>query len=245
MPSNSTLIGVLLCDHIDEELRPIAGGDLDAMFSALLHRVDPSVELRFYDAIGRELPESPAECDGYLLTGSHHSAYEDLPWIKELSNFIRAAHAEDTRMVGLCFGHQVIAQALGGRVEKAAQWTTGVQTLELDPQPWFEGGTTVLLAMHEDVVTALPAGACVIGSGTTADVPAYLIGETVLGIQYHPEFTADFVEALILRRVDRIGREASEAALASLQTQTAWESTMISILRFLRDEKQPRRETSA
>jgi GMP synthase-like glutamine amidotransferase len=239
------MLGILICDHVDEELRPIAGGDLDEMFKALLLRVDPSVELRFYDAIGRELPQSAAECDGYILTGSHHSAYEDLPWIEELSGFIRSAHAEGVRMVGLCFGHQLIAQALGGRVEKAAQWTAGVQTLELEAQPWFEGGTTALLAMHEDVVTALPAGARIIGSGTTADIPAYLIGETVLGIQYHPEFTRNFVEALILRRVDRIGREASEAALVSLQTQTAWESTMISILRFLRDEKRPGHEVTA
>lgn len=228
---------MLLCDRIDEELRSIVGGDLDEMLSALLLTVDPSIELRFYDAIGRELPKTPAECDAYLVTGSHHSVYEGLLWIEELSDFIRSAHAEDVRMVGLYFGHQLIAQALGGRVEQAERWTAGVQTLELEAQPWFEGGTTALLAMHKDVVTSLPTGACVIGSGTTADIPAYLIGKTALGIQYHPEFTPEFIEALIMRRVDLIGQEASEAALATLQTQTARESTLALILRFLRDEK--------
>jgi GMP synthase-like glutamine amidotransferase len=244
MPADRTRIGVLICDHIDEDLRSFAGGDMDELFLSALLDADPDLDVRFYDAVGGELPQSPTDCDGYILTGSHHSAYEDLQWIEDLSEFIRSAHQQDKRMVGLCFGHQLLAQALGGRVEKAPRWTTGVQLLELSEQPWFKGGPTPLLAIHQDVVTALPTDSCVIGHGTTADIPAYRIGDNVLGLQYHPEFKPEFIEELILRRVDLIGQEASEAALATLRTQTARKSTMDSILRFLRDEKKSDQDAS-
>ncbi|MEA3020148.1 MAG: hypothetical protein QOI47_1672, partial [Actinomycetota bacterium] len=94
-------IGLLECDHVDDRYTSI-GGDYFDMFATLL----PSVDLVRYDAIHGELPTSPDECDGWVATGSRHSAYEDLPWIRRLGSFVTDARSAQVPFVGICFGHQ-------------------------------------------------------------------------------------------------------------------------------------------
>lgn len=197
-------IGLLECDHVDERYTSI-GGDYFDMFEALL----PGLDLVRYDAINGRLPTSPDECDGWVATGSRHSAYEDLDWIKRLGACVRDTHHANVPFVGICFGHQVLAHFTGGRTEKAAAWGVGAHDT-------ISGPKARLLYMHQDQVVALPDDAVVLGGTDHCPNGIIRIGETMLGIQAHPEFPGEYIEALLVAREERIGHDVVEAALASL-----------------------------
>ena len=202
-------VGLLLCDHVDDRFRSIAG-DYDDMFAALL----PDLDLVAYDAIGGDLPKRADGCDGWLLTGSRFSAYDDEPWIAALAGFVRELHASRAPTVGICFGHQLLAHALGGRVEKAATgWGVGAHAIALDAACWR------LLFMHQDQVVALPDGAQVLGSADHCPVAVLQVGSAI-GVQAHPEFSVDYERALLDARAEGIGTEAVAAARASLEEPT-------------------------
>jgi GMP synthase-like glutamine amidotransferase len=207
-------IGLLLCDHVDDRYRDVTAGDYDDMFIALLsHGTDDDIEFVSYDVIGGTLPESVRECDGWLITGSRFSAYDDEPWIQELCGFVRDLHAAAAPTVGICFGHQVIAHALGGRVEKAARgW--GVGAIQVDGA--LAGR---LLFMHQDQVTKLPDAAQLVGSADHCPIAAFSCG-SILAMQGHPEFTVAYERALLEARELRIGADVTAAGLASLDQPT-------------------------
>lgn len=195
-------IGLLICDHFDPELLGATGGDYDVLYGGFLQAADPTLEIIPYDVVNGVLPAEPDECDGWVITGSRYDAFADTPWIENLRAFVRRVHEHEARMAGICFGHQVIAEALGGQVERAGAWKVGPHPFRMAPQPWFEGGELAISSMHRDVVTRLPEGATVIANGTTAAIPAYLVGSHILGIQGHPEYDETIVEALVGARED-------------------------------------------
>lgn len=197
-----TRVGVLECDHVDGRYRSICGDYLD-MFAALL-----DLDLVPYDVVNGALPVSVGECDVWLATGSRFSVYDAEPWIARASEFVRDIHAAGSPLVGVCFGHQLLAHALGGRVEHRG-WNVGAIDTHLDEQD------LVLLYMHHDQVTALPDGARVAGSHPSCDVAAFEVG-TSRGIQAHPEFSPAYIEALLDDRAERIGRETVTRAKVSL-----------------------------
>lgn len=206
------LIGLLECDHVDERFREAAGGDYLDLFSRLFGAEVPELELRPFDVIGGELPDAPEDCDGWICTGSRHSAYDDLPWIAGLQAFIRRIAASDRPYVGICFGHQVLAQALGGRVERATSgWGAGVRPVAL-----ADGTVLRLHFMHQDQVVAVPPGAEVLGSAEHCRIAVLAMGERMLGLQAHPEFTDAYSAALLVDRELRIGAEATADATATL-----------------------------
>lgn len=231
------MIGVLVCGRFDGIPLQVAGGDYDSVYQKIFSAADPKVELRFYYVIDGDLPESPDECDGWVIGGSRTSANSGEPWLEGLVDFIRDAAAAGSRMVGLCFGHQVIAYALGGKVGRASAWTSSVQPLVLEQLPWFPGGAMPLQAMHEDIVTQLPDGGRVVGSGTTCDIPAYVINGQIFGIQYHPEIDAELAAALIDRLGEGLTPEERSESLESLETPTDQLKMADWILRFLRDDR--------
>jgi GMP synthase-like glutamine amidotransferase len=145
-----------------------------------------------------------------VATGSRHSAYEDLPWIRRLGSFVTDARSAQAPFVGICFGHQVLAHFTGGRTEKAATgWGAGAHDITAGPR-------ARLLYMHRDQVVALPGDAEVVAGTDHCPNAVIRIGERVLGIQAHPEFPGEYVEALLRAREERIGHAAVEVALASL-----------------------------
>ena len=216
-------IGLLQCDHIAEPFQHIIR-DYPERFRDLFARYAPEIELVVYDVCHGQLPAAVDECAGYLTTGSKYSVYDDIDWIHALADFVRSLHESRQKLVGICFGHQMIAHALGGSVAKSDHgWGIGskpVQLLKLKPWMQPEKSAYQLLLSHQDQVQSLPEEAEIIGSNEHCPISMFTIGEHFLGIQAHPEFTAPYAEALMDSRVERIGMPAISAAKETLQTPT-------------------------
>ena len=195
-------IGLLECDHVDDRYASI-GGDYGDMFERLL----PAVDLVRYDVINGEVPEKPEECEGWVATGSRHSAYEDIEWIRQTGAFVEQLHVAQAPFVGICFGHQLLAHFTGGRTAKAAEWGVGAHDLSTGER---------LLYMHQDQVVELPPDGVLVASTDHCRNGVIRVGETMLGIQAHPEFRGEYVEALLHAREERIGHDLVEQAIASL-----------------------------
>ena len=193
-------IGILQTGHAPDELRP-EQGDYDALFARLL--AGQGFEFKTYNVVDMVFPASSADCDGWLITGSKHGVYEDHAFIAPLERLIREIHAADIPLVGICFGHQIIAQALGGQVEKfRGGWSVGRREYD------WQGRTLALNAWHQDQVVTLPQDAKVLASNDFCAYAALAYGDHVLTVQPHPEFDARFVEGLAIHRGPGVVPEA-------------------------------------
>lgn len=202
-------IGILETGHAPDVLRPELG-DYSDLFERLLD--GHGFAFRRYDAEAMVFPQNIDECDGWLITGSKHGAYEGHPFIAPLEKLIREIHAAKMPLVGVCFGHQIIAQALGGRVEKfAGGWSIGRQPYH------FEGREIALNAWHQDQVVERPEGARIIASNDFCAHAGLAWGDHVFTIQPHPEFGARFIEGLATTRaIGVVPQEQIDHALANL-----------------------------
>ena len=216
-------VGLLQCDHVAERFAHIAG-DYPAMFGALFEQYAPDITLMNFAVCDDEWPENTGDCAAYLCTGSRFSVYDDVPWIHRLKDFVRELQAANKPFVGICFGHQMLAEALGGRVAKAESgWGVGVHALEVSQtENWMQPPQTVcrLQYMHQDQVLELPTGSVVLGGSAHCPVGMFRVGQTMLGIQAHPEFPVAYSAALLHDRRTRIGDACTQTALESLQQST-------------------------
>jgi GMP synthase-like glutamine amidotransferase len=213
------ILGIINCDENRGELA--AFGDYPRMFAELFRRADPQTKIRAFDARRGKYPANIGDCDGYVISGSRHSANDDLPWIAPLKQFVRRAYRARTPIVGICFGHQIAAAALGGRVVKwPGGWGVGMQQWRiLRDEKWLKSApkNLRLLASHQDQVSVLPRGAKRIAASDFCPNAMFAVGGRVLGVQGHPEFSRDFCEAIInLRRKNVLSPGERKAALASL-----------------------------
>lgn len=182
-------IGILKCGQSPEIIRG-ALGDYDTMFQRML--AGRGFDFASYHVEGMEFPASIHDADGWLLTGSRHGAYEDHAFIPPLEQFIRDAFAAHVPLVGICFGHQIIAQALGGKVEKyAGGWSVGAQDYDFGGQP------VTLNAWHQDQVTRRPEGAQIAATNGFCENAALVYDDRAFTVQAHPEFGDDFIQGLI------------------------------------------------
>ncbi len=185
-------IGILQTGHAPDVLLRTKG-DFTNMFQTLLAGAGFTYDT--YNVVDMDFPDGAGAADGWLITGSKHGAYEDHAFIPPLEDLIRAIYAARVPLIGVCFGHQIIAQALGGTVEKfSGGWATGHQEYQLN------GAPIALNAWHQDQVVAKPAAARVIGSNDFCANAALAYDDHVLTLQPHPEFTADAVQGLIKAR---------------------------------------------
>jgi len=187
-------------------------GDYPAMLEQLL---GDGFEVETFDVQAGELPD-PAAHDAVLIAGSPAGVYEDLPWIAPLMDFIRSA--KDARMVGICFGHQVMAEALGGRVVKSEKgWGAGLHHYQVKhAEPWLDGaGSIAIPASHQDQVVVQPPHTEVVAASDFTPYAALAwTDRPTISFQFHPEFSPDFAKALITERYDRVPNP--DAAIASL-----------------------------
>lgn len=216
-------IGLLECDHVRDELRYIAG-DYREMFPALFGQVASDWEFVFYDVCNGHFPLSVHECAVYICTGSKNSVYDDEPWIIRLKQFVREISHSDQLFIGICFGHQLLGEAMGGKVDKSAMgWCVGVHTFELvEVETWMDPlqSRFNLLMMCQDQVLYLPQDAVLLARTQSCPNAMFRVGNNMLGIQAHPEFSKAYNQALMELRTERIGVERVKAGVVSLQVPT-------------------------
>lgn len=191
-------------------------GDYPAMFRALL---GPGFDYVTYDVEHGQLPKSVDECDAYVVTGSPAGVYDGLPWIAPLDQFLAAARGR-VRLVGICFGHQVMAEAFGGKVTKSDKgWGVGQHTYTITAeQPWMDGAASITIPVsHQDQVVEPPPGATVTAASDFTPYAGLAYGEEAISFQGHPEFARPYAEALVHLRRQRLGEQVADAALDSLK----------------------------
>lgn len=212
-------IGILLTDHVLEDLQ-IQHGDQDDFYYKLFKEVDTDIKLKIYDVTVADYPESINECDGYLITGSKLSVYDDVQWIRDLETYIHLLHSKKKALLGVCFGHQLIAKALGGEVRKADEgWVLGLQDYQFHKSfPWLNKMNTRvrLIHSHQDQVISLPDKAELVASNHLVPYAMYFIGNHIMSIQGHPEFTNDYAYDVVCKRRDVLGEERYSLAAESL-----------------------------
>ncbi len=198
--------------------------DYPAMFRTLLAPVMPGVEFETVDVIGGDVLPDPETPEAVLITGSPAGVYDPEPWLPQLMAFIRAAAAAGVPMVGICFGHQVMAEALGGKVIKSPKgWGVGRHSYDLKACPGWTGGacpeTISIAASHQDQVVIQPPDTAVLAASDFTPYAALAYSAFPgLSFQCHPEFAADYSTALYESREGRPLTAAEvRAATASLQ----------------------------
>ena len=230
-------LGILKTDAVRPEWVP-EFGEYPDMFIALLGALDPELEFAVYDVEQGEYPADIDEVDAYLITGSNSSVYEDKPWIAALIAFVRELHRRRKKIVGICFGHQLVAQALGGRTEKSPKgWGVGIHGYRFSSMPdWHDGDSPefAVLVSHQDQVTENAEGAQVLASSEFCENAVVQIGDHILTFQGHPEFVTGYSREIMTFRRELIGDEAFAAGMDSLATPPQSERVGRWILNFLR-----------
>ncbi|NOZ33145.1 MAG: type 1 glutamine amidotransferase [Alphaproteobacteria bacterium] len=209
-------------------------------FTRMLTGADPTLSTNVVaPVLGEPLPDVKS-LEAIIITGSASSAYDETPWIDELRRFIQSAYELSLPMVGICFGHQIMAHALGGTVQKSARgWGLGLHEYRLENPPSFMNGTPELLAVpasHQDQVVALPPGAAVImGSQFTPLAGLAYASGAAISFQPHPEFSKDLATEIFRRRIDNpLTAEEVEHAVRSLDGRNDSSALATAIARFYR-----------
>jgi GMP synthase-like glutamine amidotransferase len=208
--SNTKRIGILQTDHTPSQL--IAKhGDYNEFFMRSL--ADEGLHFDTYAVVDGVFPSSVTDADGWLITGSKYAVYERHDWIGNLERLIREIYDARIPMIGICFGHEIIAQALGGRVEKSKRgWTVGpVQYDRSDLKK-----TQTIIAWHQDQVTVKPALAELVGSSSDCENAILRYGPTVLTYQAHPEIHPDYLRDLLSLQGQHLSEAAKQNVLGAI-----------------------------
>lgn len=212
-------INILLCDRFPG-LLPEYIPSYASMFTRLFSNNCRGVEFTVFNALEGELPDVAEDGSVYLITGCNLSAYDDVGWIKELINWVKAADEKRLKLVGICFGHQLIAQALGGSVRRSEKgWGTGVRESTIigeEPLRHFPKGRMRLMYNHHDQVMALPPRASLFATCDFCPVDGFTIGNHIITFQGHPEYVPQYAVHLIMDFADNEPLETRIAALKSI-----------------------------
>lgn len=230
-------LGILETDHPEPALQEIYG-TYSEMFQKLFSAADSQMLFKSYDVTRFEYPENKNDCDAYLITGSRISPYENFAWIRRLEEEIQILHSCKKKLIGICFGHQLIAQALGGEVKKCEKgWGIGRASRELyQKKPWMDDikKTFTILVSHQDQVLRLPPGAERIAGNSFCPNASFQIGDHILTFQGHPEFEAGYLRQLITARRKLIGANPVEQALTSLEEKNDHQKIAHWIINFMK-----------
>ena len=229
-------LGVLLCDHVRPGFRTVAGDYPE--FFARFFADQPGIDLVTFDLAAGEVPIDLDECDAWITTGSRHSVYEDLPWMLSLADLVRRLDRERRKLVGICFGAQMIGHALGGKVARAPSgWQVGIREVTVGAvQPWMTPPADTFRIIHSnaDQILSAPDRLRVLGSSAGVPVSVIAVGDHFIGFQGHPEFEVAYASVLIeARRGVVIPDDAVDSGLSSFAVEPDTRLLSQWIARFL------------
>ncbi|MVW77162.1 amidotransferase [Pseudomonas xionganensis] len=207
------------------------------MFQQLFARQPISAEFKVYNVVEGHYPPDSEHYDAYLVTGSKADSFGNDPWIETLKTYLLERYQRGDKLLGVCFGHQILALLLGGKAERAEQgWGLGVHRYRMVEKPqWMSPDLEELdmLISHQDQVTKLPENATLLASSEFCPIASYCIGDQVLCFQGHPEFVHDYSRALLDLRQQHYGQNLYDNAMASLQSEHQGHTVAEWMMRFV------------
>ena len=210
-------VGLLVVGHIDAGSLHV-GGDYAELYRDILGPHD--IEIVPYRCDEGQMPVSVTEQDGWICSPSRLSVYDDVAWLRDVEEMLREMIRTETPFVGICFGHQLLAQALGGTVRKAkVGWGIGAKEYSVRiPQPWMQPARDVihLAASHQDQVIELPDDVELWASSDYCPNGGMLVGERAWTLQVHPEFSPALADSLLATRIALFGEDEVRAARVTL-----------------------------
>ncbi len=230
-------LGILRTDTVRPEWA-VNFGQYPDMFATLMSRADPTMEFVTYNVENGQYPDDIDEVDAYLITGSKSSVYDDKPWISPLIEFVQRIAAHNKKIIGICFGHQLVAQALGGKTGKSDKgWGVGLHTHTFTELPsWHDGGDADLniLVSHQDQVVKNATGARVLASSEFCENAVCQIGDQILTFQGHPEFIPEYSREIMEFRRELFGEEVYHSGVASLTAEQQGDRVARWVVNFLK-----------
>lgn len=215
-------IGILQCDSVLPQYQE-QFGDYPSMFIRVFRRVDLSLEFTIYPVVQGIYPMQLDECDAYITTGSKDSVYDPLPWLKTFKDFLRQLHVHKKKLVGICFGHQLIADLFGGKTTRSEKgWGVGVAcTRILESKAWMSPAMDELniIVSHRDQVIRLPPDAILVAGNDFCPNFMFQLNQSILCTQGHPEFSKQYADTMMNLRRKKIGEETYTRAQQSLELE--------------------------
>lgn len=208
---------VLLCAEDSEYVKKKYGGYF-GVFVNLLGEEGENWDL--YRVVNGEYPdeEEIGLFDGFVISGSCNDAHGNDAWIVRLLNFLKKLDSLKKKTLGVCFGHQILSRALGGKTGRSTTgWDLGVTTINLSPK--FITSTQLpssllVIECHRDEVIELPPSAEIVASSDKTGIEMFIYGDHIMGLQGHPEYTKDVLHSILDRLLDRNFIQESQAELA-------------------------------
>jgi len=229
-------IGILICDHINAALKE-EFVSYPKMFDELLSQLEGQFKIKYYFVVDNEFPQDINECDAYITSGSQYGANDKLAWIEKLIKFIQDLYQANKCFIGICFGHQLIAKALGGKVEKSDKgWGVGIHSSQLKiKKSWMEKNVNDinLIVSHQDQISQLPESTEVLSSNEFCPYSMIQVGKNFIGLQGHPEFTHKYSLALMEIRKDRIPSDVISNGKLSLKMSTNSKEVTQGLINFV------------
>ncbi|WP_119344058.1 glutamine amidotransferase-related protein [Facilibium subflavum] len=207
-------LAILQADHIPEHRHHVSGGNYPNMFANLFLKISAVVDLAVFDVTAQQYPESWADFDGFIITGSKAACFDKAPWIELLIDKIHEILQANKKIVGICFGHQILARALGGKVERAEHWGVGVHCVQIIKQmPWMMPfyDHLSLTFYHQDQVKALPESVELVATNAFCPVQMFVFNNQAWGIQAHPEMLRAHNHLLLQERKNLLEQHFSPA----------------------------------
>ena len=212
-------VGLLLCDHVRPGFRAVAG-DYPEFFKRFFAD-RPEIELVEFDLTAGTFPSDLDACDAWISTGSRHSVYEDVPWVHRFAELVRQLDRDRRKLIGICFGAQMIGHALGGLVARAGTgWQVGIKDVRIDThEGWMVPAVDGFRILHlnGDQIVTPPTRLRVLGSSDGVPVSVIAVEDHFIGFQGHPEFDSIYTSVLMeARRGILIPDDVVDAGLNSL-----------------------------